>query len=141
MRIVYSYYCLDIVHSGHLLQMKNAKAVAGKDGMSIAGILSDSAVMEKKPRPTLSLADRIAVAEAIKYVDLVVPQNEYKPFVNVRNLNANVLFECATHDKKDLEEAKKVMKSLGGTVIITPYFPEQSSSGIKSRIRNKNGKS
>jgi len=29
-RIVYSYYVLDIVHRGHLLQMENAKAIAGK---------------------------------------------------------------------------------------------------------------
>ena len=47
MIIVYSYYVLDIVHKGHLLYMKNAKAIAGKDGKSIVGILTDEAVMEK----------------------------------------------------------------------------------------------
>jgi len=28
MKLVYSYYVLDIVHKGHLLMMKNAKAIA-----------------------------------------------------------------------------------------------------------------
>ena len=27
---VYSYYCLDIIHKGHLLMMKKSKDVAGK---------------------------------------------------------------------------------------------------------------
>ncbi len=48
MKLVYSYYVLDIVHKGHLLMMKNAKSIAGKDGKLIVGILTDEAVMEKK---------------------------------------------------------------------------------------------
>ena len=29
MKIVYSYYCLDILHIGHILMMKKSKEVAG----------------------------------------------------------------------------------------------------------------
>ena len=47
-KVVYSYYCLDIIHSGHLLMMKNCKALAGEDGTLVVGILTDEAVMEKK---------------------------------------------------------------------------------------------
>ena len=50
MKIVYSYYVLDIVHRGHLLQMQNAKAIAGPDGKSIVGILTKEAVLENKPK-------------------------------------------------------------------------------------------
>ena len=48
MKLVYSYYVLDIIHKGHLLMMKNAKAIAGEDGTLTLGILTDEAVMEKK---------------------------------------------------------------------------------------------
>ncbi len=48
MNIVYSYYVLDIIHRGHLLMMKNSKAIAGPDGRLIVGIVSDEAVLEKK---------------------------------------------------------------------------------------------
>lgn len=51
--IVYSYYVLDIVHDGHLEMLENSKAIAGPDGKLIVGILTDEAVMEKKPRPVL----------------------------------------------------------------------------------------
>ncbi len=59
MKIVYSYYVLDIVHKGHLLMMKNSKAIAGEDGKLITGILTDEAAMEKKPKPVLSFEERI----------------------------------------------------------------------------------
>ncbi|HDM33021.1 MAG TPA: ADP-heptose synthase, partial [Deltaproteobacteria bacterium] len=77
MRLVYSYYVLDIVHRGHLLMMRNAKAIAGEDGKLIVGILTDEAVMEKKPKPILSFEERMDLASAIKYVDVVVPQETY----------------------------------------------------------------
>ena len=41
MQIVYSYYVLDIIHKGHLLMMKNSKALSGKDGKLITESLKD----------------------------------------------------------------------------------------------------
>lgn len=80
MKLVYSYYVLDIVHKGHLLMMKNAKSIAGKDGKLIVGILTDEAVMELKKKPILSFEERVELANAIEYVDLVVAQETYSPF-------------------------------------------------------------
>ncbi|GAG26335.1 unnamed protein product, partial [marine sediment metagenome] len=77
MKIAYSYCVLDIVHTGHLLMMKNSKAIVGKDGKLIIGILTDEAVMEKKPKPVLSFPERMELAAAIKYVDVVVAQETY----------------------------------------------------------------
>ena len=48
MNIVYSYFVLDIVHRGHILMLKNSKAIAWPDGRLIIGIVSDEAVLEKK---------------------------------------------------------------------------------------------
>ena len=47
MKIVYSYYCLDILHIGHILMMKKCKDITGSDGLFIAGILTDNAIFEK----------------------------------------------------------------------------------------------
>ena len=66
MKIVYSYYVLDIVHKGHLLMMKNSKAIAGEDGKLIVGILTDEAVMEKKSRPLISFEERMIFNPLIK---------------------------------------------------------------------------
>jgi len=135
MKVVYSYYVLDIVHKGHLLMMKNAKAIAGEDGKSIVGILTDEAVMEKKPKPILSFEDRVELASAIKYVDLTVAQETYSPMPNVMKIKPDVLMESSSHTEEAVEEAREYMKSIGGKVIVVPYFPTQSSTGIKNKIK------
>ena len=63
MNIVYSYFVLDIVHRGHLMMLKNAKAMAGLDGRLIVGIVSDEAVLAKKGKaPILDFSERLTVA-------------------------------------------------------------------------------
>jgi phosphoenolpyruvate phosphomutase / 2-hydroxyethylphosphonate cytidylyltransferase len=138
MRIVYSYYVLDLVHKGHLLMMKNAKALAGPDGMLIVGILTDEAVMEKKKKPVLSFEDRIELASAIKYVDLAVTQETYSPLPNVRKIRPDILCESTSHTDEAIDEARKVMEELKGRVITIPYFPSQSSTDIKKTILERN---
>lgn len=137
MNIVYSYYVLDIIHRGHLLMMKNSKAIAGPDGRLVVGIVSDEAVLEKKGQPPiLSFAERLELAQAIKYVDLVVAQPTYSPFDNVRQIKPNILMESESHDEAQIEEGRRLMASLGGKVIVMPYFHGQSSTHIKQRITN-----
>jgi cytidyltransferase-like protein len=135
-KIVYSYYVMDIVHKGHILHMKNSKAIAGKDGISIIGILTDKAAMEKKPRPTLSFDERMDIAKAIKYADVVVPQDTYSPLPNIKKLRPHVAMESASHAEEDITELREFMESIGGEVIMLPYYPPQSSTNIKNKIRN-----
>ena len=137
MRIVYSYYVLDIVHKGHLLMMKNAKAIAGDDGKLIVGILTDEAVMEKKERPTLPFEERIELAGAIKYVDIAVAQETYSPLPNVMRIKPDILMESTSHDEAAIEKAREVMESINGKVVVLPYFPSQSSTDIKDKIKEK----
>ncbi len=137
MKLVYSYYVLDIVHKGHLLMMKNSKAIAGEDGKLIVGILTDEAVMEKKPRPVLAFEDRMNLASAIKYVDVVVAQETYSPLPNVMRIKPDILMESASHDEEAIEKAREVMESINGRVIVIPYFPSHSSTVIKNMINHK----
>jgi len=136
MKIVYSYYVLDIIHKGHILMMKAAKELAGPDGKSIIGILTDKATMEKKSRPILSFDERMEIAEAIIYADIIVPQDTYSPLPNVKKIRPTILMESASHTDEAIKEARKVMKELGGEVFVMPYYPEQSSTNIKRRVKN-----
>jgi len=137
MEIVYSYYVLDIVHRGHLLMMKNSKAIAGESGRLIVGIVSDEAVIEQKGRaPILSFTERLELAQAIKYVDVVVEQTEYSPLSNIKMLKPTVLMESESHDPIQIKENEEVMRSFGGRVITMPYFKGQSSTMIKNKVSN-----
>jgi phosphoenolpyruvate phosphomutase / 2-hydroxyethylphosphonate cytidylyltransferase len=137
MKIVYSYYVLDIVHKGHLHMMKNSKAMAGENGKLIVGILTDEAVMEKKPKPILSFEERMDLAGAIKYVDGVVAQSSYSPLENVKNIRPDILMESSSHEEADIGKCRDYIESIGGRVIVIPYYPSQSSTSIKKTINNK----
>ena len=137
MKLVYSYYVLDIVHKGHLLMMKNAKAIAGNDGKSIVGILTDEAVMEKKERPILSFEERIELATAIEYVDVAVAQETYSPLPNVMRIKPDILMESTSHGEEAIEKAREVMDNINGKVVVLPYFPSQSSTDIKNNVRRR----
>ena len=134
MKLVYSYYVLDLVHIGHLIMMKNAKAIAGEDGKLIVGILTDEAVMEKKRKPVLPFEERIELASAIKYVDAAVAQDTYSPLPNVKKIKPDILMESASHGEAAIEEAREVMADLNGKVIVLPYYPSKSSTDIKNRV-------
>ena len=133
---VYSYYCLDIIHKGHLLMMKKSKDVAGKNGKSIVGILTDKAIMEKKPKPILSFDERVEIAKSIKYVDKVISQESYSPLQNINIIQPSILMESSSHDEHDIFQLKKYMKSINGKVIVVPYYDGQSSTKIKNLIKN-----
>jgi len=134
MKIVYSYYVLDIVHKGHLKMMENAKSIAGDDGKLIIGILTDEAVMEKKKKPILSFEERFDLASAIKYADLVVAQDTYSPLPNVMKIKPDILMESTSHEESDVKKAEEIMESIGGRVIVIPYYPVQCSTKIKESI-------
>ncbi len=116
--------------------MKNCKAIAGPDGKLIVGILTDEAVMEKKAKPVLSFEERMDLADAIKYVDVVVAQETYSPLPNVKNIRPDILMESSSHSPESIAEAREVMAGINGRVIVIPYFPPQSSTGIKDRVKN-----
>jgi len=137
MRIVYSYYVLDIVHEGHLLMMRNAKRIAGENGILIVGILTDEATMEKKPRPVMSFSQRMTLAESIKYADIVVAQETYSPLPNVEKIRPDVLMESASHTDEAIEAARTLMSRLGGRVVVLPYYPMQSSTEIKNKVKER----
>ena len=135
MNIVYSYFVLDIVHRGHLLMLKNSKGIAGPDGRLIVGIVSDEAVLAKKGiTPILSFSERLELANSIQYVDAVVGQQNYTPYENVKNIAPNILMESESHDEAQINEGRRLMKKMGGRVIVMPYFHDQSSTLIKSKI-------
>ena len=132
-KIVYVYVVVDLIHVGHVLALENAKKLNG-DCKLICGVLTDEAVMEKKPKPTLSFSERRKLVESLKCVDCVVAQTEYSPIKNIKTIKPDVLMESDSHSEEDLKETRKVAESIGCKVQVMPYFPEQSSSSIKAKV-------
>ena len=130
MIIGYCYVVGDILHKGHLLHLKNCKALCD---VLICGVLSEKAVLEKKPPPIQSLEERIDLIGSIEYVNLAVCQDEYSPLANCKAIKPDILFESVSHKEYP---ANNYMNSIGGRVIVLPYFTERSSTQIKGKIKH-----
>ena len=94
MKVVYAYVVGDILHEGHLLALENAKALGDK---LIVGVLTDKAVMEKKPRPIIPFKERIGLVKSLKCVDCAVPQNDYSPINNLKAIQPDIHMESNSH--------------------------------------------
>ena len=133
MVIVYAYVVGDILHYGHLRYLLNAKALGDK---LVVGVLTDEAVMEKKPRPTIPFAERLALIGALDCVDVAIPQETYAPHDNVKMVGADILMESTNHSEKLRAHGKSLMKALGGRMVVMPYYQGQSSTKIKEGLKN-----
>jgi len=139
-KIVYAYVVADLLHIGHIIALENAKKYGDK---LIVGVLTEKATMEKKPKPILSLDERIRLVKSLKCVDIVVAQETYTPDENLKKFKPDLLMESDSHSEKDLKKTRRFAKSIGCEVIITPYYSKQSSTNIKNLVLKhwKNSKS
>lgn len=133
MIIVYAYVVGDILHEGHLLHLENSKALGDK---LIVGVLTDKAVMEKKPKPAMSFRERLRLVQSLDCVDCAVPQHEYSPINNLRAIQPNIHIESSSHIGNPY--LKQLRKAFKGRIVMMPYYPEQSSTAIKNKIRGVN---
>jgi len=134
MIIVYAYVCGDILHKGHIEYLNNCKALGDK---LIVGVLTDAAIMEKKPRPAMSFDERFDLVRSLKWVDVAVAQHTYSPLNNVMALKPDILAEATDHKK---QPANEFMRSIGGRVLAMPYYPDHSSTKVKDEIREEGRK-
>ena len=123
MVIGYAYVCGDILHVGHIRHLRNCKAMVDK---LVVGVLTDEAVMEKKPRPVIPFSERVEMVAECKSVDAVVTQETYSPDGNVKAIRPDILFESTSHATPSVNPYGKTMAM--------PYYPAQSSTGIKDKI-------
>tara|TARA_B100000959_G_C14474549_1_gene416555 strand:- start:129 stop:485 length:357 start_codon:yes stop_codon:yes gene_type:complete len=117
--------------------MKESKKIAEANGILIAGILTDSAIMEKKTKPILSFEERLEIAKSIKYIDKVIPQESYSPLQNLNKIKPDILMESSSHAEEDIDKARDYMEFINGEVMILPYYDAQSSTRIKDLIKNE----
>ena len=131
---VYTYVVADILHEGHLQYLEKAREYGYH--LSV-GVLTDKATMEKKPKPILSLPERMRLVGSLKTVDAVFQQDSYSPLENIRFMKPDIVIESDSHKASDIEQVKDLVNSYGGIVVTLPYYKGQSSTNIKKVIKEK----
>ena len=79
MKIVLTYGTFDVLHYGHINLLKRAKALGD---YLIVGLSSDEFNALKNKKSFYSYEHRKLILEAIKYVDLVIPEDTWEQKVS-----------------------------------------------------------
>ena len=132
-RVVFTNGCFDILHSGHIQYLNQAKT---HGDVLIVGINTDPSVRRLKgtDRPINALEDRAQVLAALSCVDHIIPFDEDIPYSLIRLIQPDVFIKGGDYNRERLPEADLV-EDQGGEVCILPYIQDHSTTGIIERIR------
>lgn len=109
----------DLFHVGHLNILKNAKAQCD---ILVVGVSTDEFVQSYKNKtPVIPLVDRMAIVEALQYVDIVVPQMNHESKLSmIDNYNIEVMFHG--NDWKGSPTFNKIEGELKRRAVEVVYF-------------------
>lgn len=137
MKTVYTCFCTDVIHDGHL----NIINEAHKRGKVIIGCLSDEALIRYNKFPTISQDERIKLYRSIDGVEEVVIQNDmlYDDVITL------IQPDYVVHGDNWLEGPERtirdhieiLLKTYGGELIDIPYTHNEKVKKIDMQLREK----
>jgi glycerol-3-phosphate cytidylyltransferase len=127
MKKVITYGTFDLFHVGHLNILKRAKALG--DYLVVA-VSSDEFNAIKGKKCIIPDYERMAIVEAIQYVDEVIPENSWEQKVDdVKNLGIDV-FVMGDDWTGKFDFLKEYCE-----VVYLPRTPDISSTEIKAKMK------
>jgi D-glycero-beta-D-manno-heptose 1-phosphate adenylyltransferase len=134
-KIVFTNGCFDILHSGHVLYLNEAK----KQGdLLFLGLNSDSSVKRLKgeSRPINAENDRKYVMENLKSIDFVEIFSEDTPLELIKTVKPNVLVKGGDWKIEQIVGHEVVLAS-GGEVKSLVFREGYSTTGIIQELQGK----
>ncbi len=137
MKTVYTCFCTDVIHDGHL----NIIEEAHKRGKVIVGCLSDEALIRYNKFPTISQDERVKLYRSIDGVEEVVIQNDMM-YDDVITLIQPDYVLHGDNWKEGPERAirdhvEKLLFSYGGELVDIPYTYNEKVRKIDLQLREK----
>lgn len=130
MKRVITYGTFDLLHYGHINLLKRAKALGD---YLIVALSTDEFNALKGKKSYFSYDKRKALLEAIRYVDLVIPEENWEQKVN--DIHEYRVDTFVIGD--DWEGKFDFLKKEGCEVIYLPRTPEISTTQIKNSLGQK----
>ena len=130
--IVFTNGCFDIIHSGHLDLLKEARSYGDK---LIVGLNSDKSISKFKgpERPIIGQSERKKILSALKFVDEVIIFNEESPLKLIKKLKPSILVKGADYTKEQVVGGEFV-ESYGGEIKLFKLTKGKSSSKIINKL-------
>ena len=137
MKKVYTCFCTDVIHEGHI----NIINKAAEYGEVIVGVLSDEAMVRFNRFPTVSFEERIKMVENIEHVSRVVIQNEIMYNRVIEELHPDYVIHgdnwMSGPMKAIRDNVVSLLEAYGGTVIDVSYTYNENVKHIDARMKEK----
>lgn len=126
--------CFDILHSGHVAYLEQARRTAD---CLVVGLNSDSSVrrIKGRDRPVNDEAARARVLAALGCVDFIVLFSEDTPVNLIQAILPDVLVKGEDWPEERIVGAREV-KNAGGRVVRVPFEHDRSTTAVISRIQS-----
>jgi glycerol-3-phosphate cytidylyltransferase len=124
--IVYTSGTFDMLHINHLHMIEYAR---GLGDILIVGVNTDELVAQYKSVPIIPFEERIALVRALRWPDIVIPQESLVHLDKVPKLHFDVFVVG-----DDWSGKYDYLRELGVDVVYMPYGRGASSSELKKRI-------
>ncbi len=137
MKTVYTCFCTDVIHAGHLNIINEAR----KLGRVIVGCLSDEASIRYNKFPTISQEERIKLYKNLEGVDEVVIQND----MLYDDIIASIKPDYIVHgdnwkegpEKPLRDHVEVLLKEFGGELVDIPYTYNDEVRKIDLQLKEK----
>ncbi len=137
MKTVYTCFCTDIIHEGHLNIIEHAH----KLGKVIIGALSDKALIRYNKFPTIDQDERIRLYEKLDGVDKVVLQDDMTYDDVIRQLRPDYVLHGDNWkngpEAAIRENVIRLLEEYGGELIEVPYTYNDKVKKIDNQLREK----
>lgn len=137
MNKIYTCFCTDVIHEGHLNILKKAKEY----GSVIVGVLADEAMVRFNRFPTISLQERIKLVEQTGLASEIIVQQEIK----YDKVLAEVKPDYVIHGDNWTEGPERTIRDnvlenlakYGGELIEIPYTYNDKVKRIDDHMKEK----
>ncbi len=129
-KIVFTNGCFDLLHTGHIKYLEQARSYGDK---LIVGLNSDASVNRLKGdnRPIIAELDRAYILASLKSVDFVVIFEEDTPYNLIKSINPDVMIKGGDYKNKTIIGSDIVKK-----VVTVDFIDNKSTSNIINKIHN-----
>ena len=136
-KLGYTSGVFDLFHIGHLNILKKAKEECE---YLIVAVSTDELVQSyKKKTPVIEFSERVAIVEAIKYVDKVIPQDSMDKLAAYEKYKFDVMFVGDDWRGKPLwEKLEQDLSEKDSIVSYIPYTKKVSSTLLKEVLTKLN---
>ena len=137
MKTVYTCFCTDIIHEGHM----NILRQASKLGKVIVGVLTDSEMIRYNRFPTKTTKERVGMIEKIQGVDKVIIQKTIMYDLVIKELRPDYVVHGSNWDDPGMDIIKEnilsLLKEYGGELIEIPYTYNPEIQKIDKQMNEK----